>query len=237
MLYLLAIILPPVAVLACGKPGQAVLNIFLTLLAYFPGLIHALLVVNNYYNDKRTDRIVSVIQPESVSEKKKITIPWAWIVLGVILFAAFIGVCENKAVEARIGETPEECQKRYGDVLKFDKDSNLTIFKKSGFFIMVEFFNNKVDMISYRKIEENILGTADKLSDNETQMFLDVNSSGKIWKERDFISLNKEWQTEDADIFAHYDSIENILYIATKDCLSRKELEKKSKENENLKDF
>ena len=58
MLYLLAIFLPPVAVLLCGKPFQAILNFFLTLLFYFPGLIHALLVVNNHYADKRTDRIV-----------------------------------------------------------------------------------------------------------------------------------------------------------------------------------
>jgi uncharacterized membrane protein YqaE (UPF0057 family) len=58
MLYLLAIFLPPVAVLLCGKPFQAILNFFLTLLFYVPGLIHALLVVNNHYADKRTDRIV-----------------------------------------------------------------------------------------------------------------------------------------------------------------------------------
>ena len=58
MLYLVAIILPPLAVLLCGKPFQAVLNIVLTLALYVPGLIHALLVVNNFYADQRTERIV-----------------------------------------------------------------------------------------------------------------------------------------------------------------------------------
>ena len=58
MLYLVAIILPPLAVLLCGKPFQAVLNIVLTLALYVPGLIHALLVVNNFYADRRTERIV-----------------------------------------------------------------------------------------------------------------------------------------------------------------------------------
>jgi uncharacterized membrane protein YqaE (UPF0057 family) len=58
MLYLLAIILPPLAVLLCGKPFQAILNLVLTLLGYVPGLIHALLVVSNHYADKRTERIV-----------------------------------------------------------------------------------------------------------------------------------------------------------------------------------
>ena len=58
MLYLVAIFLPPVAVLLCGKPFQAIVNLVLTLLFYVPGLIHAVLVVNNHYADKRTDRLV-----------------------------------------------------------------------------------------------------------------------------------------------------------------------------------
>ncbi len=62
MLYLLAVILPPVAVLACGKPFQAILNLVLTLMVYFPGLIHALFVVHNYYSDKRTERIIRGFQ-------------------------------------------------------------------------------------------------------------------------------------------------------------------------------
>ena len=58
MLYLLAIFLPPIAVLLAGKPFQAILNLVLTLLFYVPGLIHALFVVHNHYADRRTDRIV-----------------------------------------------------------------------------------------------------------------------------------------------------------------------------------
>ena len=58
MLYLVAILLPPVAVLLAGKPFQALFNLLLTILLYVPGLIHALLVVHNYYADKRTARII-----------------------------------------------------------------------------------------------------------------------------------------------------------------------------------
>lgn len=57
MLYLLAILLPPVAVLAVGKPFQALINVGLTLLLWIPGVIHALLVVNNHYADVRTGHI------------------------------------------------------------------------------------------------------------------------------------------------------------------------------------
>lgn len=59
MLYLLAIFLPPVAVLMAGKPGQAMLNLVLTLLLWVPGMIHAFMVVNNHYADKRTDRVIA----------------------------------------------------------------------------------------------------------------------------------------------------------------------------------
>ena len=45
MLYLVAILLPPVAVLLCGKPFQAFLNLILCLFFYVPGMIHAILVV------------------------------------------------------------------------------------------------------------------------------------------------------------------------------------------------
>ena len=58
MLYLLAIILPPVAVLLCGKPIQAILNLFLTLFFYFPGAVHAVLVVHDSKEEKRTRRIL-----------------------------------------------------------------------------------------------------------------------------------------------------------------------------------
>ena len=61
MRYFLAIILPPVAVLLCGKPVQFVLNILLTLLFWIPGVIHAILVVNSHLADKRTDKIAKAV--------------------------------------------------------------------------------------------------------------------------------------------------------------------------------
>jgi uncharacterized membrane protein YqaE (UPF0057 family) len=64
MLYLVAILVPPLAVLLCGKPFQALLNIVLTLLIYFPGMIHAILVVNNYYADRRTKKIVEALEKD-----------------------------------------------------------------------------------------------------------------------------------------------------------------------------
>lgn len=58
MRYLLAILLPPVAVLSCGKPFQAILNLFLTLCLWLPGAAHAALVVHEYHEDRRAERMM-----------------------------------------------------------------------------------------------------------------------------------------------------------------------------------
>jgi uncharacterized membrane protein YqaE (UPF0057 family) len=65
MRYLLAILLPPVAVFLCGKPIQGVISIFLTLAFWIPGMIHALFVVHSHLADKRTDKIVEAIKDQS----------------------------------------------------------------------------------------------------------------------------------------------------------------------------
>lgn len=62
MLYLVALLLPPVAVLLAGKPVQALLNLVLTLCFYIPGAVHACLVVHERYNDRRTLRIIAAMQ-------------------------------------------------------------------------------------------------------------------------------------------------------------------------------
>ncbi|MFB6366414.1 YqaE/Pmp3 family membrane protein [Paenibacillus elgii] len=56
-MYLLAILLPPVAVLFCGKPIQALLNFILTLFFWLPGVIHACLVVHERKQDQRMERM------------------------------------------------------------------------------------------------------------------------------------------------------------------------------------
>jgi uncharacterized membrane protein YqaE (UPF0057 family) len=67
MKYILAIFLPPVAVLMCGKPSAALLNLFLCLLLWVPGVVHAFIVINQTENDKRTE----VIMRKVAAEQKK----------------------------------------------------------------------------------------------------------------------------------------------------------------------
>ncbi|MEW9502305.1 YqaE/Pmp3 family membrane protein [Jeotgalibacillus marinus] len=58
MLYILAIFIPPLAVLFTGRFGSFLLNILLTLLAYIPGLIHAVIVIRDQKHKKDIERIL-----------------------------------------------------------------------------------------------------------------------------------------------------------------------------------
>ncbi len=67
MIYILAIFLPPLAVLLVGKPVQALLNVVLTLLFWIPGVIHALMVVNSAQADKRTNKLIKEMRKQNKS--------------------------------------------------------------------------------------------------------------------------------------------------------------------------
>lgn len=62
MLYLIAILVPPLAVLLCGKPVQFLLNLLLCICFWIPGIVHAVLVVNAHLADQRTRKIVEAIE-------------------------------------------------------------------------------------------------------------------------------------------------------------------------------
>ena len=59
MLYFVAIIAPPFAVLAVGRPWLALLNLVLTVAGWVPGVVHAVLVVNEHKADQRAARYAS----------------------------------------------------------------------------------------------------------------------------------------------------------------------------------
>lgn len=61
MMYLLALVLPPLAVLLVGKPFQAILNLVLTLFFWLPGAIHAILLVHEKKADERMKKQAKLI--------------------------------------------------------------------------------------------------------------------------------------------------------------------------------
>lgn len=69
MLYLLAIICPPLAVLLCGRPGAFVGNVILTCLVWLPGMIHAFAIVSETKANQRTDKLARSLQADSPKAK------------------------------------------------------------------------------------------------------------------------------------------------------------------------
>jgi uncharacterized membrane protein YqaE (UPF0057 family) len=57
MLFFLCVVLPPLAVLLTGRIGSFLLSLVLTLLGWFPGVIHAFFVVSDYKNEQRLRKI------------------------------------------------------------------------------------------------------------------------------------------------------------------------------------
>ena len=69
MNYVLAIFLPPLAVLLEGKFFQFFLNCFLCLFFVLPGIIHALAVVHIARTREETDRLIRAINKQGQVQK------------------------------------------------------------------------------------------------------------------------------------------------------------------------
>jgi uncharacterized membrane protein YqaE (UPF0057 family) len=61
MRYLFAILIPPIAVLMCGRPGTAMLNLILWVCGIFPGIIHAMSIVGQANGDRRNRELIRAL--------------------------------------------------------------------------------------------------------------------------------------------------------------------------------
>jgi len=66
VIYLVAVLLPWLALMLYGKIGQGLLCLILqlTLIGWIPALIWAILVINNEKAERRTNRLVRSMQPK-----------------------------------------------------------------------------------------------------------------------------------------------------------------------------
>ena len=55
--YFFCVVFPPLAVLLTARVGSFFLSILLTIAGWVPGVIHAILVVNDYHEEMRTERL------------------------------------------------------------------------------------------------------------------------------------------------------------------------------------
>lgn len=137
---------------------------------------------------------------------------------------------------ARIGETPEQCQARYGEPVK-KLSNNRSLFQKNGILIIAEFYEGKADLLTFRKVDQNIIGIPADFSDNEIAGLLKANGGEKAWKKVESLSLDSQWQTDDSALIANYASVDKLLFIVTKNHMAHSEENKKKKEDKNLSEF
>jgi len=62
MRYFLCFLCPPLAVFTTGRIGSLILNTILTIFFLVPGIIHAILVVNDFYESRRYRRLVRTVR-------------------------------------------------------------------------------------------------------------------------------------------------------------------------------
>lgn len=153
-----------------------------------------------------------------------IKLPFVTLVLAILSVTAY----------ARVGETTEQCRARYGEPISSSEKG--TLYKKSGLLIVATFYEGKCDLIGYRKVEENSLGKAIKLTENEINLLLKSNSQSE-WKKQNNLSMSSQWQTEDGTLFANYDIFENTLGVMSAEYLARQKAEREAKEKDSLKGF
>jgi uncharacterized membrane protein YqaE (UPF0057 family) len=62
MLALVALVCPPLAVLAAGRSSQVVVSLVLTACLYVPGVVYALAVVDRHQTEKRNQALLRAVE-------------------------------------------------------------------------------------------------------------------------------------------------------------------------------
>ncbi len=66
MMYLLCVLLPPLAVFLTGRMGAFIISLILTLFGWLPGVIHAFFVVSDAKADQRARETIETIRRENL---------------------------------------------------------------------------------------------------------------------------------------------------------------------------
>ena len=125
-----------------------------------------------------------------------------------------------KNSEARIGETREQCEQRYGKSLG-SKDSYV-IYHKNDYDIVVHFYNDYADQIVYDKPNH------EPFSDREVKTLLEINSYEREWK---YIG-NNSWTTAGREL--HAGRSKTTLAIWTAEYAKREDKKKEGEDNKKL---
>ena len=155
----------------------------------------------------------------------------------ILLLIILSTIVFQQQLFSRIDETRERCVRRYGGNVNYDEENNLFQYEKADFFIVIHYYKNKVDAITYMKLDKEDESITLEITDNEIENILKLNGKKRVWKavETKGVSKNKLWKTMDGEYYASYKMNENFLVISTKDYATRRKNRKKVKEDSDMK--
>lgn len=138
---------------------------------------------------------------------------------------------------ARIGETNEECDARYGQG-ELTKVAGTKIYKKAGFEIECSFRDGKVVRMDFSHIEKDSAGQPIKITSAELDALMEANGGGDKW-EKGFIGniFRPGWATEDGTRQAIYGVFECRFMIILTTEAKRISAERDAVEKAKLKGF
>jgi len=100
------------------------------------------------------------------------------IAMKAFVFFLFVIALLTQAVEARLGETFNQCIERYGALIRKQGrvDNPQFIFEKDGITIGINFLDGKAGQMSYSR------ANGSPFLDSEVRQLLEVNSAGSTWQ-------------------------------------------------------
>jgi hypothetical protein len=130
-------------------------------------------------------------------------------------------------VSARIGETREQCEARYGKPTGLGED--YSFHEKSGLQVVCIYHAGKCDCIAFNQLEMSADKKTLPLSDTMIQTLLKANSAGQTWRETGLELEGNMGHWECASMTAEYylDKSSPVLRIVTR-AFSEREFAKES---------
>jgi hypothetical protein len=166
-----------------------------------------------------------------------------------LLLGAAFAVLECSTATARIGETLEECEARYGEVTPttpapehFPEGCVMHGFEKAGMTVAVTIHDSKVVQIMFWKIEKDAAGKPQPLDAIEIKTLLDANGGGQEWEEAPANEIppdTEAWYTklDDGVVLATYARTAGRLTLVTQQFSRAISKSAGNKEKERLKGF
>ncbi len=135
--------------------------------------------------------------------------------------------------DARLGETKEQCEKRYGEHYDFTlyPKLNVSFYMKNDYKVVAYFLDGVCQRIDYKN--EGYDGSIQPLSKKEIEVFLSSNAQNSKWIEVD----DHQWGRKDNSAIATYYKSQYCLVITTEKWINAQKEDEEAETEEELYGF